>query len=133
MKRFRSRSERTTFPNRSCPPVPTAAARLSGLATPGGADIFAKLAKQLPGQLCFFVGGAWAYYRALNGYLPRLLPSLAGIFAYALTNGLAHVLVAPLAVTAIVSWCALAAPRLPRVARLIHQPRRNLRLRSHRS
>ncbi len=36
-------------------------------ATATGLDIYAKLAKQLPGQLCFFSGGAYAYYRTRNG------------------------------------------------------------------
>jgi peptidoglycan/LPS O-acetylase OafA/YrhL len=87
------------------------------LGSADGTDIFAKLAKQLPGQLCFFVGGAWAYYRARDGYPPRMLPALFGVVAYALSSGIIFVLIAPIAVTAVVSWAALAGPRLPPVAR----------------
>jgi peptidoglycan/LPS O-acetylase OafA/YrhL len=84
---------------------------------PGGEDIYAKLAKQLPGQLAFFAGGAWAYYAAREGRGPKLWPAIIGVIAYAATSGLIHEAIEPYAVTAIVAWAALAAPRLPQVGR----------------
>jgi peptidoglycan/LPS O-acetylase OafA/YrhL len=84
---------------------------------PGGDDIYAKLAKQLPGQLAFFAGGAWAYYAARQGRGPGIWPAIAGAIAYALSSGLIHEALEPFAVTAIVSWAALAAPRLPQVGK----------------
>lgn len=76
-------------------------------------DMYARLARQLPGQLCFFVGGAWAYYRLREGSMPRFVPALAGAVVYALSDGTTLLLVAPAAVTAVVSWAALSGPRLP--------------------
>jgi peptidoglycan/LPS O-acetylase OafA/YrhL len=84
---------------------------------PGGEDMYAKLAKQLPGQLAFFAGGAWAFYAARQGRGPKALPALIGAVAYAATSGLIHEAIEPWAVTAIVSWAALAAPRLPQVGK----------------
>ena len=81
-------------------------------------DLFDRLAKQLPGQLSFFVGGAWAYYRLLEGRLPRAWPAIVGVIAYALTyeegnSSPTNWFVAPFAATAIVTWAAIAGPRLP--------------------
>jgi peptidoglycan/LPS O-acetylase OafA/YrhL len=81
-------------------------------------DFYDRVANQLPGQLSFFVGGAWAYYRLLDGHAPRAWPAVLGVVAYALTSNLANTnpsnwFVAPFAATAIVSWAALAGPRLP--------------------
>jgi peptidoglycan/LPS O-acetylase OafA/YrhL len=75
--------------------------------------LYARLAKQLPGQLSFFAGGAWAYYRVLEGRSPPFLLALAGAAAYAATSGFAFEAVAPFAVVALVSWAAVAGPRLP--------------------
>jgi peptidoglycan/LPS O-acetylase OafA/YrhL len=90
---------------------------LEGLSSPDGLNLYARLAKQLPGQLCFFVGGAWAFYRAREGGRTYFLPAVAGVLAYNLLSGMAAIAIAPLAVTAIVTWAALAAPRLPALGR----------------
>jgi peptidoglycan/LPS O-acetylase OafA/YrhL len=82
-----------------------------------GAEIYAKLAKQLPGQLSFFVGGAWAYYRTRAGAaLPGWAAAL-GVLAYLFAGGTLLDVIAPLAVTAIVYWAAVSAPSLPRVGK----------------
>jgi peptidoglycan/LPS O-acetylase OafA/YrhL len=78
-----------------------------------GNEIYDKLAKQLPGQLSYFVGGAWTYYGARDNRSPHALAALAGAIVYPATAGLANVLLAPFAVTAMVMWAALAGPRLP--------------------
>ncbi len=75
--------------------------------------LYARLAKQLPGELSFFAGGAWAYYRALEGRSPPFLLAVAGAIAYATASGLVFEAVAPFAVVALVSWAAIAGPRLP--------------------
>jgi peptidoglycan/LPS O-acetylase OafA/YrhL len=83
-----------------------------------GAEIYAKLAKQLPGQLCFFAGGAWAYYRTREGRSINGLVAAIGVIVYAISSGgWFYDLTAPLAVTAIVYWAAIAGPRLPAVAK----------------
>lgn len=78
-----------------------------------GTEIYDKLAKQIPGQLSYFAGGAWSYYAARENRSPHALAALAGAIVYPLTGGLADVLLAPFAVTAMVMWAALAGPRLP--------------------
>jgi peptidoglycan/LPS O-acetylase OafA/YrhL len=83
-----------------------------------GAEIYSKLAKQLPGQLCFFAGGAWAYYRTRDGKSINGLAAAIGVIAYAISGGgWLYELTAPLAVTAIVYWAAIVGPRLPPVAK----------------
>ncbi len=86
-------------------------------ATFTGSEIYGKLAKQLPGQLCFFAGGALAYYRTRAGKgISTILPAL-GVIAYALSSNIfIQDIAAPLSVTAIVYWAAIVAPRLPPVA-----------------
>jgi peptidoglycan/LPS O-acetylase OafA/YrhL len=81
-------------------------------------DFYDRLARQLPGQLAFFVGGAWAYYRLLEDRLPRALPAIVGVVLYWFTADELNIsyfnwFVAPFAATAIVTWAALAGPRLP--------------------
>jgi peptidoglycan/LPS O-acetylase OafA/YrhL len=89
----------------------------SAAATATGMEIYAKLAKQLPGQLCFFTGGAWAYYRTLRGKtISGLIAGLA-VVVYALGSGWFYDFTAPLAVTAVVWWAAIEGPRLPAAAR----------------
>lgn len=83
----------------------------------GSLGLFGKLAKQLPGQLSFFAGGAWAYYQVLEHRSPKMLLALAGAIAYGLTSGFLHEAVAPFAVVALVSWAAVAGPRLPPLGR----------------
>jgi peptidoglycan/LPS O-acetylase OafA/YrhL len=82
------------------------------------------LAHQLPGQLCFFLGGVWVYYRARAGHGPSAIGALAGLILYCVglawsdsTAGIAYDLVAPAAITLTVLWAALSGPRLPRAAK----------------
>jgi peptidoglycan/LPS O-acetylase OafA/YrhL len=76
-------------------------------------DLFLRLAKQLPGQLSFFAGGALAYYRTRDGKQPPPAWSAAlAVAAYALADGAASHVVAPIAVPIIVYWAAVAVPRL---------------------
>lgn len=78
-----------------------------------GSEFYVRLAKQLPGQLGFFAGGAWAYYRTREGLSPApFWMALIGTVLYATTAGLPNVLVAPACVTVIVYFAAIALPRL---------------------
>jgi peptidoglycan/LPS O-acetylase OafA/YrhL len=86
-------------------------------ATATGMEIYSKLAKQLPGQLCFFAGGAWAYYRTRDGRAISAVLAAIGVVVYALSGGWFYNLIAPLAVTAVVYWAAISGPRLPAVAK----------------
>ena len=80
-----------------------------------GEEIYLKLAKQLPGQMSYFMGGAWAYYRTRDGLPPpRLWLAAFAALAYALTDGVLHQVTAPLAVTAMVYWLAITAPSIGR-------------------
>lgn len=92
------------------------------LSTDHHGDMFDRIAKQLPGQMSFFLGGAWAYYRALDGRAPRAWAAILGLIAYAVTSDAENTsplnwALAPFAATALVSWAALAGPRLPRVGK----------------
>lgn len=82
-----------------------------------GSEIYAKLAKQLPGQLSFFVGGAWAFYRTRAGAGVPGWAAALGAVAYFFATGTPLDVVAPLAVTAIVGWAAVGAPSLPRAGK----------------
>ena len=76
-------------------------------------DLFLRLAKQLPGQLSFFAGGALAYYRTRNGKSPP--PAWSAVLAavaYMTADGAVSHFVAPIAVPIIVYWAAIAVPRL---------------------
>ena len=87
-------------------------------AATSGAEIYVKLAKQLPGQLCFFVGGAWSYYRTLQNKKIHALAAIVGVIFYAAIGyGWVYDVFSPIAVTAIVAWSATAGPRLPAVAK----------------
>lgn len=78
-----------------------------------GNGFWSKLAIQAPGQFSFFVIGAIAYHRTrLSLSPPPFWMALVGIAAYALTDGYAHMLVAPIAVGVFVYWAAVAAPYL---------------------
>jgi len=78
-----------------------------------GSDFAARLAKQLPGQLAFFGGGAFAYYRTRDGLPPpTALLALAGMTGYLFSNGLLYTIVAPICVTLIVYWAAIRVPQL---------------------
>ena len=76
-------------------------------------DFFAKLAKQLPGQLSFFAGGALSYYRTRDGKKsPPAWAAFCSIAIYWIADGLIYWIVAPFAVTLIVYWAAMSAPRM---------------------
>jgi peptidoglycan/LPS O-acetylase OafA/YrhL len=89
----------------------------SAAAATTGLEIYRKLASQLPGQLCFFAGGAWAYYRTKRGKSISGAIAAAGVIVYALSNGWLYDVIAPMAVTAVVYWAAIAGPRLPALAK----------------
>jgi peptidoglycan/LPS O-acetylase OafA/YrhL len=77
-----------------------------------------KLAKQLPGQLSFFMGGAWAYYRTRAGAAPPSgLLMLLAVLLHAFTNGLLHQILAPITVTLMVYWLAISLPSLGRAGK----------------
>jgi peptidoglycan/LPS O-acetylase OafA/YrhL len=90
----------------------------STAATVTQVELYAKLAKQLPGQLCFFAGGAWAYYRTREERRIGVHWAVLGVVIYALSDGIFYDVLAPLAVTAIVYWAAIAGPRLPAVGKV---------------
>lgn len=83
-----------------------------------GREFYFKLSKQLPGQIAFFMGGALAYFRTVTGEPPaRAWMAGLGVLAYALTDGLLHEALAPVAVSAIVYWLAIGLPRLADIGR----------------
>lgn len=74
---------------------------------------YLKFSKQLPGQLSFFVGGAYAYYRTRNGMTPVSgLLALLGVIGYVFSEGVLHQFLAPFCVTLIVYWAAIKLPFL---------------------
>lgn len=78
-----------------------------------GSDLAARLAKQLPGQLAFFGGGAFAYYRTRDGLPPpSVWMSAVAAIVYAFTPAPAHVVVAPFCVILIVYWASIRVPQL---------------------
>jgi peptidoglycan/LPS O-acetylase OafA/YrhL len=82
-----------------------------------GSDFYGKLAIQLPGQLSFFAGGAWSYYRLCEGRLPAPIWAVAGVVSWVTASGPWWEVIAPFAVAAVVSCVALANWRLPQAAR----------------
>jgi peptidoglycan/LPS O-acetylase OafA/YrhL len=82
-----------------------------------GSAFLGKLATQLPGQLSFFAGGAWSYYRLCEGKLPAPLWAVAGAALWFIAGERYWEVIAPFAVTAVTSTVALADWRLPQVAR----------------
>ncbi|MBX8900736.1 acyltransferase [Sphingomonas melonis] len=78
-----------------------------------GSDLAARLAKQLPGQLAFFGGGAFAFYRTRDGLPPPpLWAALIGAVGYFFASGILYTLVAPICVTLIVYWASICVPQL---------------------
>jgi peptidoglycan/LPS O-acetylase OafA/YrhL len=78
-----------------------------------GSDLLTKLAKQLPGQLSFFVGGCYAYYRTANDLPPP--PAWTAVLAvagYALSDGLIYSIIAPVCVTFFTYWAAIGVRQL---------------------
>lgn len=87
-------------------------------AASSGSELFQKLAKQIPGQLCYFAGGAWAYYRTRSGKGFNIFFAAAGVLVYGVGEGLLFMdVAAPLAVTAVVYWASVHAPKLPPAAK----------------
>jgi peptidoglycan/LPS O-acetylase OafA/YrhL len=78
-----------------------------------GSDFLVRLAKQLPGQMAYFAGGAWAFYRTREGRAPMpAWAAMAGAIIYAVSNGITGIVAGPICVTMIVYWAAIAVPRL---------------------
>lgn len=76
-------------------------------------DLAGRLAKQLPGQLAFFGGGAFAFYRTRAGLPPPPAWAAAlGAIGYALAQGVVLTVIAPLCVTLIVYWAAIRVRQL---------------------
>lgn len=76
-------------------------------------DLFARLAKQLPGQLSFFAGGAWAYYRTRENLSPpHFLAAVTAALAYAFAEGLVLTVIAPFCITTMVYWAAITVPQM---------------------
>jgi peptidoglycan/LPS O-acetylase OafA/YrhL len=87
------------------------------LAADHQSKFYGELAKQLPGQMAFFAGGAWTYYRSrAGGGIPVLL-AVCGLAAYVCVEGPFGEFLHPLDVTLIVYWAAMECPRLPSLAR----------------
>lgn len=82
-----------------------------------GNEFYLKLAKQLPGQMTFFVGGAWCYYATRDGGAPSGWMALLGLLFYATTSSWLFLLGAPIAVAAIVSWAALTLKYLGNIGK----------------
>lgn len=76
-------------------------------------DLAARFAKQLPGQLAFFAGGAFAFYRTRDGLAPPpAWSALAAVLVYAFSDGLVHTIVAPFCATLVVYWAAIGVTEL---------------------
>lgn len=76
-------------------------------------DLAARLAKQLPGQLAFFAGGAFAFYRTRDGLPPTPIWAAAvSALIYAMAQGIVYTIVAPICVTLIVYWASIRVPQL---------------------
>ncbi len=79
-----------------------------------GNPLFAKLALQAPGQLCFFITGAMAFDRTRLGLsAPPAWAALLGALGYGLSDGVLHELVSPFAVALFCSWAAVGVAKLP--------------------
>ncbi|KQN24418.1 hypothetical protein ASF00_16415 [Sphingomonas sp. Leaf34] len=76
-------------------------------------DLAARFAKQLPGQLAFFAGGTFAYYRTRDGLPPPAAwMVVCAVAGYALTQGMVFLVLAPICVTLIVYWASIRVPQL---------------------
>lgn len=83
-----------------------------------GVEFWSKLAIQAPGQFAYFVAGAIAYERTRLGLPPpKAWMAVLAVIAYAVTPGLMHELIAPLAVGIFVYWAAIAAPFIGQASR----------------
>jgi peptidoglycan/LPS O-acetylase OafA/YrhL len=82
-----------------------------------GNPFWGKLAIQAPGQLAYFVTGAWAYYRTEEGKAaPTLWMALVGVALYVTRlfapGLLVHELIGPFCVAAFCYWASIRVPRL---------------------
>ena len=83
-----------------------------------GQSVWQKLAIQAPGQFSFFVIGAIAYERTRDGLPPPpWWSAVVAVVAYAITDGLLHAVVAPLAVGVMIYWAAIGCPKFNNIAR----------------
>lgn len=80
-------------------------------------EFYFKMSKQLPGQLCFFAGGAWCYYKTRDGFRPPLWMAIAGVLLYYFLDGWLFALLSPIAVTMVVGWAAISMPRIGNVGK----------------
>ena len=70
-----------------------------------------QLAVQLPGQLCYFIGGIIAYRRSEAGLPPATtLQALLGLVLYWALDDVAWRILSPLAVYWVMSWACLRLP-----------------------
>ncbi|MGF6118371.1 peptidoglycan/LPS O-acetylase OafA/YrhL [Janthinobacterium lividum] len=88
---------------------------LRGMAT--DAEFYFKMAKQLPGQMVFFCGGAWCYYKTRDGFQLSWKWAAAGIISYIFATGWFFELIAPIGVTLFVTWAALSLPHVLNVGK----------------
>lgn len=80
---------------------------LNGLAADHGSNLYLELARQLPGQLSYFMAGAFFYYFLpfFERHVKRVVPVAVAVL---LTNAnFAMPLLEPLALAAIVAFCGL--------------------------
>ncbi len=84
------------------------------LADRTGSHFLGKLAIQIPGQMTFFITGAFAYYRTEAGKPPPpWWLALLGLAVYQIApNTLLHQLLAPFCTAAMVYWASIRLPRL---------------------
>jgi peptidoglycan/LPS O-acetylase OafA/YrhL len=87
-------------------------AGMGTLAAQTGSGLYFELQRQLPGQLCFFVAGAAAYYyfTHLSRYALPLM--IAAVTAFVLQDWLPWMLVQPLALGVVVVYLACFLPYL---------------------
>jgi len=89
----------------------------TALAATSHSKFYGDLSRQLPGQMAFFAGGAWTYYRSRTGGGMPFLLAVLGLVAYVSIDAQVGQFFQPLDVTAIVYWVALECPKLPSLAR----------------
>jgi peptidoglycan/LPS O-acetylase OafA/YrhL len=69
---------------------------------------FLKISKQLPGQLAFFMGGAYSYYNIDKlRKLITLKTALISVLFYVITSGLVHECISPICITIICFYLSL--------------------------
>ncbi len=89
----------------------------TALAQQTGRDVFHEVAKQMPGQLMFFLPGAWCYYERARLQTIGWPLGLAGLALLMLSYALDLTYLYPLALTACVFYAAFLLPYLGQVTR----------------